>query len=213
MRYRSLFALGFVAVFLALSLSCASPPPKPPAAADTAAPKPPELLTASLAAMAAPSVSVHATATTLWVLAYFASGALADTAGFNSGGTRQGHTLPAGAVKDSFGFPLPAVATSGYLCLFGSPGTASACGSWSYAPPPPTVTPKLDSIRVKSISFTVAAGQPRQLCVYGFLDDGSIRSGGMVGAAVPAQCDSIGRALWNVRYSMRRLSPFKLALR
>lgn len=238
MRYRLAFAASFVAVLTLLG-ACGAKAAVPPAAV----PRP----TLSL-------VTVHRTATQLWVLGFFtiSGGATfgVDSAGLNSGNTAatlQGHNnLPVTTKVDSFPFPLPApgATTAGYFGVKAC-NAASCSGmsfrSWSYTAPalPPTVT--VDSVVAKPVSFTTTAptgqrvtyaamgtmipGTPTQgrlFCAFGFLSDGSVHRGAIGGtvtdAAVrAASCDSLGRALYSVRYSLQRIrllpSPFVVASR
>lgn len=171
----------------------------------------------------------------------------ADTVSLNvSPWTKIGGSVKATG-PDSFSVALPTVSTPYFGCVrsvnsAGSSGTA--CNSVTYAPPvvPPPGVPTLDSIRAKSVGFTGTAANgtlmrfaasgdmivgtttaKRLFCVYGFMSDGSIHRDS-IPSTVPdyltrvAACDSLGRALYNVRYSLRTLPaalrvPLKLATR
>jgi hypothetical protein len=144
-----------------------TPPPPPDTFADSIAGE--SLGSASLGGVNAPrpsvdSTAVRATATQLWVVGYFRASAaatsLVDSAGPNSGGGAQGHTLAATAVRDSFAFPLAAAGTtmSGYFGLKAC--NAGGCSAmtfkgWSYAVPVTIpATPTLDSLKVFPSSAT-----------------------------------------------------------
>lgn len=205
MRYRSLFALGFVAVFLTLALACSSPAPQQAAPGDTTKPPPmaqalrPELVTASLAATPTDGIAtVAATGDTLrltryWTPAKGSGTSMIVTGGENSGTvTAKPDTVAYTAGQATLILPgaRPAAGDSVSLWSCQQAVTATAkgaslCGSIWFKQPaaavPPPVTPPPDSLKVASMShwpstLTVQVLQrARPLCEYAHMADGRVR--------------------------------------
>lgn len=230
MRYRTAFAAGFVALFLIMALACTSPATKPAAQPpDTAARRPesvataPPLIAVSLGAMTPPTepIGVAAAGDTLKLTRYWTpskgSGTwMLVTGGSNKTGgvTAKPDTVAYAAAQATLILPATRPAPGDSVSLWScqqaitsaSQGGTICASVWFRQPSAPVTTPPADSVRVSSIkawvrNATLAPGATGRFCAFLTLSNGAVTAGAStVTGTSSAYCDSVGRALYTVRF-------------